>query len=57
MRIVVDEREHNGVEQRLGHERRTWGERQEDAGCQDEKQHCSKKGHHWVKHDWSILVQ
>jgi len=50
MRIVVDEGEDDGMEHGLGDKGRTWWERQQDAGRQNEKQDGGKQRHHGVKH-------
>jgi hypothetical protein len=51
VRVVVDKGKDDGVEHRLGYERGAWRERQQNAGCQNKKQHSREKGHHRVKHN------
>lgn len=53
--VVIDKGKDDRMEHCLGHERRAWRERQQNAGRQNKKQHCREQGHHRVKHIWLYL--
>jgi len=53
VRIVVDESEHDRVKHRLRNKRRTWRQRKQDTGCQNEEEYGSEERHHGVKHGYT----